>query len=484
MRRARRSIALLCLSALPLTSISTLPASAEGPASARVLAAADEVTVGKDRRGFVYVDPGVWVASVDGALELRASRADYDSPVTLTQTDAETGAVIRTLHADLLDGWFGLRDFLHVAVRDADGHLVMRQRYTFCPNSYGRSRLSDEGPLNARYPQFCGGNPFTLGNVYGIDYGWAVPAFGEYDYGNTLAFRADERRYRVAVWIDGAWAEALGVAPQDQRVEIDLRVVRGHDHHGGEPPIPVETAAAPFAAVPETTTPPADTLPDLIALPAWGMQTRRGGGRDLLAFNATEWNAGPGTMLVEGFRQANEPLMDAYQYFLRDGVAIGRAPAGGLEFHAEHGHWHFLQFTEYSLIDATTGDVQLSGKQSWCLVNTDAIDLTLLNAAWAGYGGDVSTQCGSRGAIWIREVLDVGWGDTYGQYIPGQAFDITNVPNGRYIVRVEVNPEELLVESSMANNVTDRVIRIRGSRGARTVIVKPWHGIEDDCVYC
>ena len=80
-------------------------------------------------------------------------------------------------------------------------------------------------------------------------------------------------------------------------------------------------------------------------------------------------------------------------------------------------------------------------------------------------------------------MLDVGWGDTYGQYLPGQAFDITDVPNGRYVMRVEVNPEGLLYETTTANNVQDRVIRLKGKPGNRTAIVKPWHGIDDACPY-
>ena len=236
------------------------------------------------------------------------------------------------------------------------------------------------------------------------------------------------------------------------------------------------------ALVPDTTEPPADGLPDLVALPAWSIQTYSRRGTDLLAFAATEWNAGPGILDVEGFRERNAARMDAYQYFIVDDEAVGRAAVGGMEYHDEHHHWHFEQFTRYSLI----GDdgVQVSGKQSWCLANTDALDLTVPGANWlATWSGDLFTQCGSQSAIWIREVLDVGWGDTYGQYLPGQAFDITNVPNGRYVIRVEVNPDNLLHETSMANNVTERVIRLRGKPGNRQVIVAPWHGIDDSCPY-
>ncbi|MGZ5352522.1 MAG: lysyl oxidase family protein, partial [Actinomycetota bacterium] len=223
-----------------------------------------------------------------------------------------------------------------------------------------------------------------------------------------------------------------------------------------------------------------------IALPAWGVATYHRRGRDLLAFNATEWNAGPGTLVVEGFRGPDQELMDAFQYFLVDGRAVGRAPIGQMEFHPQHHHWHFQQFTEYLLLDADSGEVAISGKQSWCLANTDAIDLAVPNANWAGYGGDLFTMCGGPGALWIREVLDVGWGDTYSQYIAGQAFDVTDLPNGDYYIRVHVNPTGSMLEGSPDNNIEDRLIQLRGKPGARRVVVPPWHGIDTEggCYFC
>jgi lysyl oxidase len=487
MRPARRSALAIVLALLTLATVSGVtPAGAANPPSLRLFAAADQLTVQASRRGFVYLDPGLWVTPVGGAFELRAFRPDYDTPVSLTQTDAATGDALRTLSTDLLDGWSGMKDFIHLALRDADGKLVFRYPATFCPNLWGRARVSDEGPLTSNYPMFCGGNPFTKGMVYGIDAGWAVPAASNYGY-PSLGFRARDKRYRLTAWIDPAWVDALGIAPEDASATVHITIGRSND---GSKPGTAPSAAGPAqytpaSDVPETTSPPADTLPDLVALPAWGIGTYSRKGHDYLTFNATEWDGGPGTMVVEGFRPQNAAEMNAFQYFLRDGEAVARAPVGFLEFHESHQHWHFEQFTQYSLIDSA-GNVQYSGKRSWCLANTDPLDLTVPNANWQAYGGDIFTFCGGAGAIWIREVLDVGWGDTYGQYIPGQAFDITDLPNGTYTVRVQVNPAGLLYEGDMTNDTADREIHLKGRPGDRRVIVPPWHGIDTEsfCPYC
>jgi hypothetical protein len=178
--------------------------------------------------------------------------------------------------------------------------------------------------------------------------------------------------------------------------------------------------------------------------------------------------------------------MDAFQYFLVDGAPVGRAAIGDLVFHSGggHNHWHFQEFTEYSLLDVDRNEVLVSGKQSWCLVNTDAIDLSVPNANWLGWGQELFTSCGGPGALWIREVLDVGWGDTYSQYVSGQAFNITGLPNGTYYVRVHVNPTGSIHEATSDNNIEDRLIKIKGKPGRRRVVVPPWHGIDTEgCTY-
>lgn len=476
MRRARRSLVLLVALFSFVTATSGVPVDADEPPTVRLFAAATHVTVERSG-GSVWLDPGVWVASVGGAFELRATRPDYDTPVGLTQTDAATGALVRTLPAELLDGWSGLADFIHLSVRDADGKLIDRTTHPFCPNTYSRARLSDEGPINSQYPYICGGNPFTRGTVWGIDDQWAVNPVG--DYG--LGFEGDRGHYRVRMWIDPAWTEALGIAAEDAEASVHVKVVgRGNLDEPVEPPV---HAPASVVRVPNVTDPPAESLPDLVALPAWSIGIYQHRGREYLSFNATEWNAGPGTLVVEGFRGVNEDEMDAFQYFHVDGEAVGRAAIGAMEFHPQHYHWHFQEFTEYSLLDADSGQIAISGKQSWCLANTDAIDLAVPNANWDAYAGDLFTMCGGPGALWIREILDVGWGDTYSQSIAGQAFDITGLPNGRYYIRVQVNPTGSMLEGSTENNVEDRLIRLRGEPGNRYVVVPPWHGIDTEVCY-
>ena len=214
-------------------------------------------------------------------------------------------------------------------------------------------------------------------------------------------------------------------------------------------------------------------MPDLIPLPAWGMGIDRQGGRDYLDFGATVWDAGPAPMDVEGFRRPGTNIMDAFQYFFRNGKPVGRAKAGTLEYDSRpgHEHWHFLQFARYSLLSASKSQVVRSEKEGFCLAPTDAIDLTVPGALWDPFSIGLEGQCGDANSIWTRETLPAGWGDTYFQFLPGQSFDITDLKNGTYYVEVRANPLGAIHETSTTNDVRLRKVILGGKPGARTVHV-------------
>ncbi|MFD9502612.1 lysyl oxidase family protein [Streptomyces sp. NPDC060035] len=225
--------------------------------------------------------------------------------------------------------------------------------------------------------------------------------------------------------------------------------------------------------------------PDLRSLPAYGITIAEGDadapGKDYLAFSANVWNAGPAQLVVDGFRAPGKALMDAYQYFYdASGKQVGYTPTGTMEWDPRpgHEHWHFTDFASYRLLKADQKEAVRSGKEAFCLANTDAVDYTVKNANWHPDNTDLSTACGQENSISVREVLDVGSGDTYTQDLPGQSFDITGVPNGTYYIQVLANPEKRLKETDLGNNSALRKVVLGGSPGARTVTV-PAHGLVD-----
>ncbi|MFE4454010.1 lysyl oxidase family protein [Streptomyces sp. NPDC056796] len=245
-------------------------------------------------------------------------------------------------------------------------------------------------------------------------------------------------------------------------------------------------AAAPNAQRPTgRATVPDVPKPDLRSLPAYGITISEpdpsAPGKDYLAFSANVWNAGPAQLVVDGFRKPGNELMDAYQYFYdASGKQVGYTPTGTMEWDPRpgHEHWHFTDFASYRLLKADKKETVRSGKEAFCLANTDAVDYTVKNANWHPDNTDLSTACGQENSISVREVLDVGSGDTYTQDLPGQSFDITGLPNGTYYIQVLANPENRLKETDLSNNSALRKVVLGGKPGARTVKV-PKHDLVD-----
>ena len=193
-----------------------------------------------------------------------------------------------------------------------------------------------------------------------------------------------------------------------------------------------------------------------------------------LRFAATVWNAGNSPLVVDGFRRDGEDEMDAYQYFFDgDGNQTSYEQVGHLHWdqRPSHSHWHFKDFATYTLLDASKELVRTSGKEAFCLANTDSVDLTVPDAAWDGYNEDLETSCGEESSLSVREVLAAGWGDTYSQIRAGQSFNVSTLPDGAYYVAVTANPDNRLVESSLDNNRSLRRIVLGTRAGKRTLRV-------------
>ena len=186
-------------------------------------------------------------------------------------------------------------------------------------------------------------------------------------------------------------------------------------------------------------------------------------------------------MIVEGFRSLDSQTMKAYEYFTREGEVVGRAPVGSLVYDDTlgHNHWHFEQFARYRLLDQGRSKILRSHKQGFCLGPTDAIDLLVPGAIWRPDTLGFS-NCGGADAIWIRETLSTGWGDTYFQGIHGQSFDVTDLPNGTYYIEVTANPAGALYETRSNNDTRLRKVILRGVGNHRRVSVPPWDGIDTE----
>ncbi|XP_042273105.1 lysyl oxidase-like 5a [Thunnus maccoyii] len=119
------------------------------------------------------------------------------------------------------------------------------------------------------------------------------------------------------------------------------------------------------------------------------------------------------------------------------------------EWHSCHQHYHSMEaFSNYDLLDVSTGQKVAEGhKASFCLEDTSCDPGVRRRFACTAH----------------TQGLGPGCYDTYHANIDCQWIDITDVPPGNYILKVTVNPSQLVQESDFSNNEVRCDIRYTGS---------------------
>jgi Lysyl oxidase len=118
----------------------------------------------------------------------------------------------------------------------------------------------------------------------------------------------------------------------------------------------------------------------------------------------------------------------------------------GFEFAPCHGHYHFNGYARYELVDDVGAIIAVGHKQAFCLL--DSVPL--------GIPGSPSTRrfhCGFQG-------LQRGWADIYDSSLDCQWVDITDVPDGNYLLRISINPDRVIEESNYDNNTVELPVSI------------------------
>lgn len=141
------------------------------------------------------------------------------------------------------------------------------------------------------------------------------------------------------------------------------------------------------------------------------------GKRKLLKFNTTTPNHGPGNLFL-GDPRHNPTFI----------------------FSECHQHFHFEDYADYRLFDMQGALVARGHKQAFCLVDL-----------WRPPGSTGSREpnfpdCGFQG-------ISSGWADIYDRDLDCQWIDVTGVPDGRYILEVNVNPARVIREVGYEDNV-------------------------------
>jgi hypothetical protein len=184
-----------------------------------------------------------------------------------------------------------------------------------------------------------------------------------------------------------------------------------------------------------------------------------------LRFSTLTWNLGDGPLEIIG-GETGSGVQNVYQrVYLSDGNHYDRL-AGQFVYHPEHGHIHFEGYATYTLqLYGSPGASKREGhKTSFCLLDTELIDGSLPGApSTAQY-----TDCDAT-----MQGISVGWGDLYSWYLPDQDIDITGLPSGDYVLTIEVDPQNRLLETNDTDNTSVIYVNLDFVNNVATVIDEP-----------
>jgi hypothetical protein len=115
------------------------------------------------------------------------------------------------------------------------------------------------------------------------------------------------------------------------------------------------------------------------------------------------------------------------------------------EYAACHGHYHFEEFVDYSLLDVSSNEVAGGHKVGFCIMD---------DHVWSPTANPQQRFNCDTNVLLAAQGIQAGWADNYEVGLPCQFIDITGVPPGNYTLKMVINPAGLIVESDTNNNTT------------------------------
>jgi hypothetical protein len=157
-----------------------------------------------------------------------------------------------------------------------------------------------------------------------------------------------------------------------------------------------------------------------------------------------------------------------------DATTVSR-PAGEFTFHRVHAHYHVLDLAEFPLYRVVSDGVLTPAgkglKEGFCLGNLKLYDWHSFDAAPIDPNSvdncepspDPSGVAQVAPDAWrFYEGVASGWEDVYTWATSGQFVSFGSNPDGRYVLRMIINPQRKFLETDYANNVAYTYFEVSG----------------------
>lgn len=193
-------------------------------------------------------------------------------------------------------------------------------------------------------------------------------------------------------------------------------------------------------------------------------------GRKLLKFPVLTMNVGEGRLEIVADRSSHssDDWVTYQHYYDTGGSRVATRQVENVDYYFAgdgHDHWHFTDFDDYRITELDGTPVGSAEKHGYCIFdNTSYTPFKGLPnvPGEAFYTYEETCAQGLPQAVSIIHGLSKGWGDTYPATLPDQALDITDVPDGRYLVSVTADDLGAVTEVSDGNNTASIEVTIQG----------------------
>jgi hypothetical protein len=199
-------------------------------------------------------------------------------------------------------------------------------------------------------------------------------------------------------------------------------------------------------------------------------RVRKGAAR-CLRFDTIVGNVGEGAFELAYSMKEREGVA-AIQRIYRDDGSYGDRFAVRSELHPTHAHFHVQDFYVSRLWKAGPGAERLGDtpvargdKNGFCPEDTERVD-GAPDDGRRHYSCFTSDEPDQRGFQVVG--ISAGWQDVYPASLPDQFVEITGVPDGQYVLEIELDPHDVFVEADDSNNRVCVLVLLRGS-GAEIV---------------
>ncbi len=227
-------------------------------------------------------------------------------------------------------------------------------------------------------------------------------------------------------------------------------------------------------------------LPDLVPAPPVDIHISRKDDVVLLRFTSVLVNVGVGDFVLRGTRNTLQPdswVVEQEIFYSTSGADLV-PPQATMGWGGDgHHHWHVLRVANYRLVrldeegrEVEGAEGHIDAKVGFCFFDSDK-ELDLFGPDEAVFSHET---CGDEDDTEFRMGLSPGWGDTYDWSLPGQSFDISDLPDGPYRLWAVADEQGWFQEASRENNTTWVILELltleEGVRGAQVIEVGPEPG--------